>query len=47
VRARDAAAFECIAGGGGTRTHPVYDRWLRITGRDPSIETAHRQEAAR
>lgn len=47
VQARDPAAFECIAGGAGTRTHPVFDLWLRLTGRDPSIETAHRNGALR
>jgi 1-acyl-sn-glycerol-3-phosphate acyltransferase len=40
--ARDATAFDTVVGGGGARTHPVYDLWLRITGRNPSIEVAHR-----
>ena len=41
-QSRDASAFDTLVGGSGARTHPVYDLWLRLTGRNPSIEVAHR-----
>lgn len=44
-QARDAAAFDTVVGGAGARTHPVYDLWLRLTGRNPSIEVSHREGA--
>lgn len=43
AQARDATAFDTVLGGRGARTHPVYDFWLRLTGRNPSIEVAHRE----
>lgn len=36
VRTRDASAFETFLGG-GSRIHPVYDLWLRVTGRGNAI----------
>jgi 1-acyl-sn-glycerol-3-phosphate acyltransferase len=42
VQGRDPAAFEAISGGGAGQIHPVYDVFLRLTGRRTSIETAHR-----
>ena len=44
-QSRDAAAFETVVGGSGARTHPVYDLWLRLTGRNPAIEVSHREGA--
>lgn len=45
VRARDAAAFECILGGDAARVHPVYDLWLGLTGRSGGIDPARRRGA--
>ena len=47
VQSRDPARFTLLQGGQGARTHPVYDLWLRLTGRDPGIETAHRAPGTR
>ena len=46
VQGRDPAAFEAISGGGAGQIHPVYDAFLRLTGRRTSIETAHRAKGA-
>lgn len=48
VRARDAAAFEPLAGAfapRGTGTNPVYDLWLRMTGRRGTTELGEAREA--
>lgn len=42
VRARDPRGFETVLGGGEARIHPLYDAFLRLTGRRTAIETAHR-----
>lgn len=42
VRGRDPGAFELVLGGGSARIHPVYDAFLRLTGRGTAIDTAHR-----
>lgn len=42
VIARDPAAFELLVGGRGAATHPVYDLWLRLTGRGTMVEAARR-----
>ena len=39
---RDPSAFDTLVGGGSARIHPVYDAFLRLTGRRTAIETAHR-----
>ena len=46
---RDPSAFDTLVGGGTARIHPVYDAFLRLTGRRTAIETAHRapERAAR
>jgi 1-acyl-sn-glycerol-3-phosphate acyltransferase len=46
VQGRDPAACESISGGAAGRIHPVYDAFLRLTGRRTSIETAHRAKGA-
>lgn len=43
VRSRDAAQFECMLGG-DAKIHPVYDLWLRMTGRGRGIDVGHRRE---
>jgi hypothetical protein len=47
VQSRDPARFAVLQGGTGARTHPVYDLWLRVTGRNPGIDTAHRAPGTR
>ncbi len=42
VRSRDPARFLCLLGG-EARVHPVYDLWLRLTGRGRGIEVDHRR----
>jgi 1-acyl-sn-glycerol-3-phosphate acyltransferase len=49
VRSRDEASFVPLvagAGRGGSGNHPIYDLWLRGTGRSTSIEVGHRAGAA-
>jgi len=41
VRARDPRAFETLVGG-AARIHPVYDLWLRLTGRGTAIDATRR-----
>lgn len=43
VQARDGAAFETLSGGGRARIHPLYDAFLRLTGRGTSVDTEHRR----
>lgn len=40
--ARDPRAFETLSGGGRAQIHPLYDAFLRLTGRSTGIDTAHR-----
>lgn len=44
VMARDPGAFEVIIGGDGVgaAVHPVYDLWLRVTGRSAKIDAVRR-----
>ncbi len=42
VQSRDPARFTALVGGDAPRINPVYDLWLRLTGRSAGIETAHR-----
>lgn len=42
VRSRDAGRFVGVLGG-EARVHPVYDLWLRATGRSRGIELGHRE----
>lgn len=42
VQSRDPARFTALVGGDAPRINPVYDLWLRVTGRSAGIETAHR-----
>jgi len=45
VRSRDASRFVCLLGGDVARVHPVYDAWLRMTGRRTGIDLSHRSTA--
>jgi len=45
VRARDPRAFDTVLGGDAARVHPVYDLWLRLTGRGNSIDATRRRPA--
>lgn len=47
VEARDPAAFDTLAGGGQARIHPLYDLFLRMTGRSTAIQLDHRRPRAR
>jgi 1-acyl-sn-glycerol-3-phosphate acyltransferase len=42
VQSRDPARFTVVAGGDAARINPVYDLFLRLTGRRGSIDTQHR-----
>ena len=42
VQARDAARFRIMLGGGQAQVNPVYDLWLRVTGRGGSSDVARR-----
>jgi 1-acyl-sn-glycerol-3-phosphate acyltransferase len=46
VRGRDPRTFETLLGGDAARVHPVYDLWLRLTGRGNSIDATRRMPAA-
>lgn len=46
VQSRDPARFTSLVGGDAPRINPVYDLWLRLTGRSAGIETAHRLPGA-
>ncbi|MBM3679576.1 MAG: hypothetical protein FJW96_17130 [Actinobacteria bacterium] len=46
VRARDPRRFETVLGGKAAQVHPVYDLWLRLTGRGNSIDATRRGTAA-
>lgn len=46
VRGRDPRAFEMLIGG-AARVHPVYDLWLRLTGRGNAIDATRRREESR
>jgi hypothetical protein len=46
VRSRDPRRFETALGGDTARVHPVYDLWLRLTGRGNSIDATRRMPAA-
>ena len=42
VRSRDSRRFRTVLGGDHARVNPVYDLWLRFTGRGHSIDVARR-----
>jgi hypothetical protein len=46
VQARDGAAFETLSGGGRAAIHPMYDAFLRLTGRRTNVDTEHRRAPA-
>ena len=45
VIARDADAFDVLIGGATAKIHPIYDLWLRITGRKIAIDLSRRTKA--
>lgn len=40
--ARDPSVFDIVVGGGTARVNPVYDAWLRLTGRGTAIDDSAR-----
>ncbi|MCA3005423.1 MAG: lysophospholipid acyltransferase family protein [Planctomycetaceae bacterium] len=41
--ARDPAAFSPLLGGAAARVNPLYDLWLRLTGRSGALEVTRRE----
>ena len=45
VQSRDPARFGLVLGGDQAQVHPVYDLWLRLTGRGRAIDVSRRAGA--